>query len=73
VLAPNRVNYHLEHHLFMTIPHYKLPKLHRMLRERGILKDASIVRGYRTILRQAGSATAATDGPGVGGQTLTFG
>ena len=35
LLAPNRVNFHLEHHLLMTVPFYNLPRLHRLLRERG--------------------------------------
>ena len=53
--APNRVNYHLEHHLLMTVPHYKLPRLHHLLRERGVLADANLVRGYGTLLRLASS------------------
>ena len=32
-IAPNRVNYHLEHHLLMTVPYFRLPRLHRLLRE----------------------------------------
>jgi fatty acid desaturase len=55
-LAPNRVNYHLEHHLLMTVPHYNLPRMHQMLRERGVLKDACITRGYASVLRNAASA-----------------
>ncbi len=55
LIAPNRVNYHLEHHLLMTVPHYKLPRLHRLLRDRGVLADANLVRGYRTLLRLASS------------------
>lgn len=39
-LSLNRVNYHLEHHLAMTTPHYNLPRFHRMLRDRGLLDDA---------------------------------
>jgi fatty acid desaturase len=54
-LAPNRVNYHLEHHLLMTVPHSKLPKLHRMLAERGLLDGALVTRGYRAVLRRAAS------------------
>ena len=46
LIAPNCVNYHLEHHLLMTVPHYNLPRMHRMLRERGVLGDACVTRGY---------------------------
>ncbi len=55
VLAPNYVNYHLEHHLLMTVPHYKLPRFHRMLRERGLLEDANVMHGYASVLRLAAS------------------
>ncbi|HEY2775209.1 MAG TPA: fatty acid desaturase family protein [Candidatus Binatia bacterium] len=64
-LAPNYVNYHLEHHLLMTVPHYKLPVFHRMLRDRGLLGDANVMRGYASVLAVAaskgiGAAPAAT-------------
>lgn len=53
LLAPNRVNYHLEHHLLMTVPHYNLPRMHRMLRERGVLERSCVERGYWSVLRRA--------------------
>jgi fatty acid desaturase len=52
-IAPNRVNYHLEHHLLMTVPHYNLPRMHRLLRRRGALEAACVTRGYGEILRLA--------------------
>jgi fatty acid desaturase len=52
-IAPNWVQYHLEHHLLMTVPHYNLPQFHRMLRERGLLEDACIADNYAQVLRQA--------------------
>lgn len=58
-IAPNRVNYHLEHHLLMTVPLYNLPRLHRMLRERGVLEEALLSDGYLDILMQAASKPAA--------------
>jgi len=59
-IAPNRVNYHLEHHLLMTVPHYKLPRMHELLRERGLLGRACVERGgYRAILQRAASKPAA--------------
>ena len=54
LIAPNRVNYHLEHHLLMTVPHYKLPRMHELLRERGLLERACVERdGYAAILHRA--------------------
>ena len=58
LLAPNRVNYHLEHHLMMTVPHYNLPRMHRLLRERGVLDHALVVTGYYGVLRLAASKAA---------------
>ena len=52
-IAPNRVQYHLEHHLLMTVPHYNLPRFHEMLRKRGVLADACIADSYAQVLRQA--------------------
>lgn len=56
LIAPNRVNYHLEHHLLMAVPHYNLPRLHRLLRERGVLADACVAPSYASVLRLAASA-----------------
>lgn len=53
--APNRVNFHLEHHLIMTVPHYKLPRFHRLLRERGVLSHACVADGYAGVLSAATS------------------
>jgi fatty acid desaturase len=59
LIAPNRVNYHVEHHLLMTVPHYKLPRMHALLRERGLLERACVERaGYGAILRRAASRGA---------------
>ena len=58
LIAPNRVNFHLEHHLMMTVPHHNLPELHRILRERGALEGANVIHGYREVLRLATSLPA---------------
>jgi fatty acid desaturase len=62
LIAPNRVNYHLEHHLLMTVPHYRLPALHELLRERGALDGACVERGYANVLRLAASKRAEAGG-----------
>lgn len=59
LIAPNRVNYHLEHHLLMTVPHYNLPRMHALLRERGLLDRALLADGYWSVMRAATSAEAA--------------
>lgn len=43
LLFPHHVNFHLEHHLYPAVPHYHLPRLHRLLRDKGAL-DAAEVR-----------------------------
>jgi len=59
LIGPNRVNYHLEHHLLMTVPHYQLPRMHALLRERGLLERACVERGgYAAILRNAAGKPA---------------
>jgi fatty acid desaturase len=58
LIAPNQVNYHLEHHLLMTVPPYNLPRMHRLLDERGVLRDALISDGYVGVLRDASSKAA---------------
>jgi fatty acid desaturase len=74
LLAPNRVNFHLEHHLLMAVPHYNLPRLHRMLRERGALNNACLADGYAEVLRRAASGTRSAGQAGSSAaQSLTFG
>jgi fatty acid desaturase len=34
-VAPIHVNYHMEHHLMASVPYFKLPRMHGLLRERG--------------------------------------
>jgi len=56
LFAPNRLGYHLEHHLLMTVPHYNLPRMHALLRDRGVLERACVERSYLGILARAASA-----------------
>ena len=39
----HHVNYHIEHHLYPSIPHYNLPHAHKELRAAGKLRDAEAV------------------------------
>jgi fatty acid desaturase len=64
LIGPNRVNYHLEHHLLMTVPHYRLPEMHALLQERGVLERACVeTGGYRAILRRATTTAASSAEP----------
>lgn len=63
LISPNRVNFHLEHHLLMTAPHYRLPTLHALLRERGLLDGACVETSYFDVLRRASSGDGSTKLP----------
>jgi len=54
-VAPNRVNFHLEHHLLMTVPHHNLPRLHRLLRSRNALDETCLAPSYLSVLQLATS------------------
>jgi len=58
LIAPNRVNFHLEHHLLMTVPLYNLKRMHELLAQRGALEGANIATGYRQVLTEATSRAA---------------
>jgi fatty acid desaturase len=54
ILAPNDVNYHLEHHMFASIPPYNLPRLHRALSAGGYYDGFDCIsRGYGDVIRRA--------------------
>ena len=53
VLAPYRVNYHLEHHLFPFAPCWRLPRLHRHLLREGHGRRMELCRSYREVLHRA--------------------
>ena len=59
IFAPNYVNYHLEHHLLMTVPHHNLARMHRMMNERGLLGNANVMYGYGEVLEKASSQPVA--------------
>ncbi|MEH6401958.1 MAG: fatty acid desaturase family protein [Sneathiella sp.] len=55
---PHNVNYHIEHHLYPSIPHYNLAECHKEMMERGFLDQAE-VRDIRATARLiVGSATS---------------
>ena len=50
VVAPYWVNYHCEHHLFTSVPCWKLPQAHAVLVERGVSAAMEIQPGYLAML-----------------------
>lgn len=67
-VAPYWVNYHLEHHLFVCTPCWKLPQAHKILRAKGLLPCMEVGTSYFEVIRKATSATQNTDGPEDRGQ-----
>lgn len=57
LVAPYWVNYHLEHHLFMFVPCWRLPQAHRLLLAAGRRDSMEIKPGYLAVLKAATSAT----------------
>ncbi len=56
LIAPYYVNYHCEHHMFMHLPCWRLPKAHRLLTAKGMTAAMEVQPGYWTVLRLATSA-----------------
>lgn len=52
-IAPYWVNYHVEHHLLMYVPCYRLPELHRALAAQGLASRMETATGYWDIMRRA--------------------
>jgi fatty acid desaturase len=62
LVAPFWVNYHLEHHLFMFVPCWRLPQAHRALLDGGHRLSMELKPGYLAVLK------AATTGAQAGGR-----
>ena len=55
LVAPIRVNYHIEHHVMPSVPYYRLPLMHRLLREKQVVGEPP---GYWQVLNLVSSAPA---------------
>ncbi len=50
-IAPNFVNYHLEHHLSANVPCYRLKAFHHLLKSRGAYDTTPIFSGYIDVIQ----------------------
>lgn len=50
-VAPNYVNYHLEHHLLPAVSPHHLSRFHQMLKEKGVLPAGSIFQSYKDVIK----------------------
>lgn len=55
LVAPYWVNYHVDHHLLFYVPCYNLPKLHKLLLEKGHGPKMEIQPNYVSVIRLATS------------------
>ena len=59
LIAPYHVNFHAEHHLFMHMPCWNLPKAHRLLVAKGRTEGMLTAPGYLSVLKAASSRVPA--------------
>ena len=45
------MNYHCEHHMFMHVPCWKLPRLHRAIRAKPQAEAMEVAPGYASVLK----------------------
>jgi len=53
LFAPYHVNYHAEHHLLMGVPSYNLPKMHKILKEKGFYEKGVLEKNYWDVIKLA--------------------
>ena len=58
LIFPHNVNYHVEHHLYASVPQYNLRRLHREMTARGMLQGAEVI-GFRATLSKIFAAKTA--------------
>ncbi len=51
ILFPHDVHYHIEHHLYPSIPHHRLAECHRRLVARGVLDGAEVTTLAQALAR----------------------
>ena len=56
LIAPYFVNYHCEHHMFMHVPCWSLPRVRRRLDAKGVLPRMEGAPGYLSVLKAATAA-----------------
>ncbi|MFQ3583117.1 fatty acid desaturase family protein [Chloracidobacterium validum] len=59
-LFPHQMHYHIEHHLYPSVPHYRLPACHAALRAAGALAEAEVSPSLRATWRKFFAPAAPT-------------
>lgn len=55
-MAPYWVNFHIEHHMMPFVPCYRLPEVHKILKERDYGEKMAIYKGYFSVIKLNASA-----------------
>jgi len=53
LFAPYNVNYHVEHHMLMGVPCYRLPQMHKILLDKGFYEKGVLEPNYWRIIVRA--------------------
>ena len=53
LFAPYHVNFHVEHHVLMGVPSYNLPKMHKILKEKGYYEKGVLEKNYWNVVKLA--------------------
>lgn len=53
LFAPYNVNYHSEHHMMMSVPPYRLGKMHQLLMKRRFYDEGVLAPNYLSVIRAA--------------------
>ena len=51
LIFPHQVNFHVEHHLYASVPHYNLPRLHTEMKRYGMLDGAEVITFRQTLTK----------------------
>ena len=60
-IAPNSVNYHLEHHLMAGVPAYRLKAMHQLLKSRDAYINTRVFANYLDVIRHVTTLPADMD------------
>ena len=60
LIFPHNVNYHVEHHLYASVPQYNLPRLHQEMKRQGVLDGAEVIAFRATLGKIFAERAAAT-------------
>lgn len=51
-LAPHGVHYHIEHHVYPSVPFYRLAEVHRLMKERGMIPEKNFYTSYVQVVAE---------------------